>query len=130
MKKLLVGLAGLSLAASLWAATRPAAEQERIDWLLAEISGSDAVFIRNGKEYDGKEAASHLKSKLWFAGKRVQTAREFIVGVASHSEETGKPYEIKRKDGTREPLEKWLTLRLSVFEKGALAGSSGRKPNP
>lgn len=117
-------LAAVPLAA---AATRPVAEQERIDWLLNEMRGSDAVFVRNGKEYDGKQAASHLKSKLWWAGKRVQTAREFIVGVASHSEESGKPYEIKRKDGTREPLETWLTLRLSVFEKGALAGSPGHK---
>jgi hypothetical protein len=124
-----LGLAGLSLTASLWAATRPAAEQERIDWLLAEIRGSDAVFVRNDKEYDGKQAASHLKSKLWWAGKRVQTAREFISGVATHSEESGKPYEIKRRDGTREPLEKWLTLRLSVFEKGALGGST-RKQGP
>ena len=127
MRSLLLGVVALSFAVSVSAATRPAAEQERIDWLLAEIRSSDAVFIRNGKEYDGKAAASHLKSKLWWAGKRVQTAREFIAGIAAHSEESGKPYEIRRKDGTRESLETWLTLRLSVFEKGALAGSSGHK---
>jgi hypothetical protein len=130
MRKLLLGVAGFAVAVSLSAATRPAAEQARIDWLLAEIRGCDAIFIRNGKPYDGKQAASHLKSKLWWAGKRIQTAREFITGVASHSEESGKPYEIQRKDGTREPLEKWLTLRLSVFEKGALAGAPTSKQKP
>ena len=119
MRRFLLGVAGLSLAVSLSAATRPASEQERIDWLLAEIRGSDAVFMRNGKAYDGKQAASHLKSKLWWAGKRVQTVREFIVGVASRSEETGKPYEIRMKDGSHGPLEKWLLERLVVYEKGS-----------
>jgi Family of unknown function (DUF5329) len=116
-------LAAFPLAA---AGERPAAEQEKIDWLLSEIRGSDAVFVRNGKEHDGQQAAAHLKSKLWWAGKRVQTAREFIVGVASHSEASGQPYQIKRKDGTRELLEKWLLQRLAVFEEGAKA----RKPAP
>jgi len=103
------------------AATRPAPEQEAIDWLLSEVKGSDAVFIRNGSEYNGEKAAAHLKSKLFFAGKRVQTAREFIVGVASRSETSGKPYEIRSKDGARQPLEKWLLERLAVFEKGRSA---------
>jgi hypothetical protein len=106
----------------LLAASRPAEEQVKIDWLLAEIKSSDAVFIRNGKEYDGEKAAAHVKSKLWWAGKRVQTAREFIVGVASHSEETGKPYEIRTKDGSQRPLEKWLLERLVVYEKGSKRG--------
>jgi len=105
-------------AALLLAATRPEEEQEKIDWLLAEMKNADAIFIRNGKEYSGDRAASHVKSKLWFAGKLVQTVREFIVGVASFSEETGRPYEICRKDGTQEPLEKWLLERLAVYEKG------------
>jgi len=99
------------------AATRPPEEQEAIDWLLSEVKGSDAVFIRNGSEYNGEKAAAHLKSKLFFAGKRVQTARQFIVGVASRSETTGKPYEIRTKDGVRQPLEKWLLERLTSFEK-------------
>ena len=33
-------------------ASRPEAEQTRIDWLLAEIGNSKGTFIRNGKEYD------------------------------------------------------------------------------
>src|SRR5262249_239110 len=65
-------------------ASRPAGEQTKIDWLLREIGDSKAVFIRNGKEYEADKAVSHLKTKLFFAGSRVQTARQFIVGVASH----------------------------------------------
>jgi uncharacterized protein DUF5329 len=116
-----MAIAAVFVAAVAVAATRPAPEQEAIDWLLSEVKGSDAVFIRNGSEYNGEKAAAHLKSKLFFAGKRVQTAREFIVGVASHSETSGKPYEIRGKDGVRQPLERWLLERLAVFEKGRSA---------
>ena len=109
------------VAANSSAASRPAAEQARIDWLLAEIGNSRATFIRNGKEYDAAKAVSHLKTKLLFAGKRVQTVRQFIVGVASHSEETGKPYEIRQADGKQEPMERWLLERLAAYEKGEAA---------
>jgi hypothetical protein len=109
------------------AAGRPAAEQAKIDWLLVEIRNSKATFIRNGNEYDAAKAVSHLKTKLLFAGRRVQTARQFIVGVASHSEESGKPYEIREPDGKQIPMETWLLERLAVFEKGA---RSQRPPAP
>ena len=112
------------------AASRPAAEQAKIDWLLEEVGSSKATFIRNGKEYDASKAVSHLKTKLMFAGSRVQTAKQFIVGVASHSEESGKPYEIRMPDGNQFKLEVWLLDRLAVREKGESAekgkGSSSR----
>lgn len=102
------------------AAARPPAEQEKIDWLLARIRSSDAVFLRNGSEYDGEKAASHLKTKLFFAGKRVQTAREFIAGVATRSEESGEPYRIRPKgaaSASATPLGDWLLVRLLEHEK-------------
>ncbi len=107
----------LTTAAAL-GASRPAAEQAKIDWLLAEIGNSKATFIRNGVEYKSEKAVSHLKTKLLFAGKRVQNARQFIVGVAARSSETGKPYEIRETDGKRMPMETWLLARLAEYEKG------------
>src|SRR5262249_16958372 len=108
---------GLLLACAVAAATRPAAEQEKIDALLTRMRDSDAVFIRNGKEHTGSAAAAHLKSKLWWAGSRVQTARDFIEGVATRSEESGQPYEIAPKAGPREPLRNWLLRALDALEK-------------
>jgi hypothetical protein len=102
-------------------ASRPEAEQIRIDWLLSEIGNSKGTFIRNGKEYNASTAVSHLKTKLRFAGSRVQTVRQFIVGVASRSSESGKPYEIRLPDGKQQPMEVWLLERLAVYEKGAAA---------
>jgi hypothetical protein len=109
----------LLLAASslLAAPVRPAAEQEKIDFLLGEVKKSDDVFIRNGKEYSGAKASSHLAMKLRFAGKRVQTATDFVLGVASKSEETGKLYEVRTREGHREPLRDWLLARLQLHEK-------------
>lgn len=116
---LLTGGAGflLACAGALASATRPAAEQDKIDALLSLVRGSDAVFIRNGTEHTGPAAAAHLKSKLWWAGNRVQTARDFIDGVASRSEESGLPYEIAPKTGAREPLRAWLLRALEALER-------------
>jgi hypothetical protein len=113
-----VVLGALLATSAALAASRPAAEQAKIDWLLSEVGNSNAVFIRNGTEYDGVKALAHLKMKLFFAGRRVQTARQFIVGVASHSEASGKPYEIRLSDGRQLPLQTWLLERLAVYEKG------------
>ncbi|MGH9318203.1 MAG: DUF5329 family protein [Thermoanaerobaculia bacterium] len=112
------GFAALfALAAGLAAETRPAAEQAKIDWLLAEIQRSNAIFIRNGKEYKASTAVSHLRRKLAASGRRVQTARDFILAVASRSERSGRPYEIRLSDGEREKLQTWLLARLSDHER-------------
>ena len=114
----------LFLGSAAVAAARPAAEQKRIDWLIEEVRHSKGVFIRNGGEYPAAKAVSHLKFKLLMAGKRVQTAKDFIEGVASHSEESGKPYQIRLPGGTARPMKDWLDERLAEYEKGAAARKS------
>ena len=109
------------------AAKRPEAEQAKIDFLLSEIESADATFVRNGSEFDGRKAASHLRTKLFFAGKRVHrmtklgqlvhSAHDFVTGVASHSEESGKPYEIRPHGGAGRPLADWLLERLRRLEE-------------
>lgn len=108
----------LLFAGSGLAASRPAAEQKRIDWLIEEVRSSRGVFLRNGEEYQASKAVSHLKFKLMMAGKRVQTVKDFIEGVASHSQESGKPYQIRLPDQPARPMKDWLYERLAVFEKG------------
>jgi hypothetical protein len=58
-----------------------------------------AVFIRNGSEYDGAKAADHLRTKLKYAGNKVQTAEQFIDELATASSMTGKAYKIRYADG-------------------------------
>jgi hypothetical protein len=96
---------------------RSAAEQGKIEFLLGEVKKSDDVFIRNGKQFSGSRASAHLATKLRFAGNRVHTATEFVLGIASRSEESGKPYEVITREGHREPLRDWLLARLQLHEK-------------
>jgi hypothetical protein len=117
-KSAVAALLALALARTAFAAAvRPPEEQAKIDFLIGEVKKSEEVFLRNGSEYSGKRAASHLSLKLRFAGKRVQTAMDFVLGVASKSEESGKLYEVRTREGHREPLRDWLLARLQLHEK-------------
>lgn len=123
----------LLLSAGLFARppVRPTAEQTKIDYLLGELRASPETFIRNGREHSGKRAASHLARKLSFAGRRVQTARDFVHGIGSRSLDSGKPYLVRSSDGKQRPLSQWLLDRLDRYEKENLpkatppAGRSG-----
>jgi len=106
-------------------AKRPEAEQKKIDALIEDVGQSNAIFIRNGVEYEAVKAVSHLKFKLFMAGSRVQTVRDFIDGVASHSEETKKPYLIRPAGAAAAmPLRDWLLRRLAEREKTAGGAAS------
>ena len=52
------------------------------------------------------------------AGKRVQTVRDFIEGVASHSQETGEALPDPCAEQPARPMKDWLNARLAEFEKG------------
>ena len=124
---LFAALLGLPIALAA-APVRPAVEQAKIDFLLAEIESSRETFIRNGREYTGKKAASHLARKLRFAGKRVQTARDFVVGIGSRSLDSGKPYLVRASDGKERPLAEWLFERLDRYHRGLAKAAPASKP--
>ncbi|MHC4408506.1 MAG: DUF5329 family protein [Planctomycetota bacterium] len=88
-------------------------EASRIEALLEAMEGSDGlIFIRNGKEYGGAEAAEHLRRKWNATADRVRTAEQFIEFLATKSSMSGKAYQIRLKDGTVVPSARWLTERL------------------
>lgn len=94
-------------------------EERKIEFLLNEISRLDAVFIRNDSEYTPDEAVRHLRMKLqsglksWFApAKEKWTAELFIDKIASKSSLSGKPYQIRFKDGVTRLSRAWLTEKL------------------
>ena len=60
-------------------------EKKKIEFLISSVENlKRAKFIRNGSEYDGKEAAEHLRMKLQNA-LVVETADDFIRLCASKS---------------------------------------------
>src|SRR4249919_1231185 len=75
-------------------------EAAKIQALISSVEQlKGAVFIRNGVEYDGAKAAEHLRRKLGYAGKKVQTAEQFIDMLATGSSMSGRPYRIRFADG-------------------------------
>jgi hypothetical protein len=93
-------------------------EVEKIEQILTRLTKSDAIFIRNSNEYDGKTAASHLRTKWSAAGSRVKTAKDFIEALASKSSSSGKPYQIREKDGTLLSSQEWFERMLADIETG------------
>jgi hypothetical protein len=99
-------------------------ERNKIERLLEALKTSDAVFIRNGVDYSGADAAAHLRRKWNSAGDKIKTAQQFIDELASKSSSSGKPYQIRRADGTIVDSQGWFEALLSTIE----AKQTGAKP--
>ena len=102
-------------------------EPQKIEALLAAIEHSGATFVRNGAEYQPERAVEHLRDKLERAGAKIQSARDFIEGVASRSEASGKPYEMILPDKTRTNTHEWLLAKLAELEGPAAKPSPGKQ---
>lgn len=53
-------------------------ESEKIEKLLYLIAHADLIFIRNGSEHSGSEAAAHLRKKWNYAKGEIHTVNDFI----------------------------------------------------
>jgi len=98
-------------------APAPPTDAQAIEALIQAVSQLEgAVFIRNGSEHAPKAAADHLRLKWKNAGNRVKTAPDFIRLCASESSLSGKPYEIRFKDGRTVLSRDWLWTELKRME--------------
>ena len=100
------------------ASAREAKQDARIEHLISSVEKLEgAKFIRNGTEYNPKDAGSHLRMKLGKAGDKVKTAEDFIDGIASKSSTSGKPYQIRKSDGTVVDTKPYFYTRLKEYDK-------------
>lgn len=112
---LVMGVISLLLAGSLAAATLT--ESQKVDLLISKIAElKGAVFIRNGTEHGAKEAAEHLQLKRGKAGKRFDTAEQFIECCASKSSLSGSDYLIRFSDGHTEKAGDFLRQQLKQLD--------------
>ena len=120
MKFLLACLLALLLPLAASAAAPTAlSESEKIEQLIASVQNlKGAVFVRNGSEYNGVDAASHLRMKWKKAGKRVKTADDFIRLCASQSYLSGKKYQIRFADGRTVDSEQFFNEQLRKIAAG------------
>ena len=97
-------------------------ELQKIYRLLAHIETSEVGFIREGNEYNSKEAAIYLRLKFSRTEVKVKTLEEFIDKIASRSSTTGRPNMIKLPDGSTVEAKDWFkeqaeTLAQRPIEK-------------
>jgi len=100
------------------AAELPARERQKIEALIHHVEQlSEAVFIRNNKEYSAKTAATFLRGKWDATLEDITTARDFIAKVGSMSSTSGQPYRIRFKDGHEVSSGEYLRTVLQQFEQ-------------
>lgn len=119
------------LLTTLFAIAAFAAENEpvskTVDYLIAQVEKSSEVkFIRNGDEHNAKDAAKHMRRKYDHFKKEIKTPEDFIEKCAAKSELSGKPYMIKKADGSTMKCEDWMKALLDERRKSAASPS----PNP
>lgn len=90
-----------------------ATENKEIDYLLSYLADSGCSFIRNGEEYEAKEARNHLKMKYNYAKGRIKTAEDFIDKIASKSSLSRKPYTVHCGE-VQTPSKEWLGKALAA----------------
>jgi hypothetical protein len=92
-------------------------EKEKIEELIKHVEDlPDAVFVRNGSEYDAKTAGKFLRGK-WDKEANVKTAKDFIARVASVSSTTGQPYLIRFQGGREVKAGDYLSAELEKIER-------------
>ena len=107
------------------AADASSADKEKIEALISSIEGlKDAVFLRNGSEYDAKTAAKFLRGKWNSHTKEIGNASDFIEKAASVSSTSGKPYLIHFKDGKEVKCGDFLKEQLEKLKSGKLGAGS------
>src|SRR5258706_8310686 len=90
-----------------------------IDHLIAQVEKSEFKFIRNGDEHTGKEAAEHMRRKYNHFKKEIKTPEDFIEKCAAKSELSGKPYMMKKTDGSMVKCQDWMKAQLEERRKGS-----------
>jgi hypothetical protein len=116
-RRLCLALLGTLCSAATWA-DPTAAESARIDRLIAAVAHrGDIRFLRNGKDYDGKQAADFLRGKLKWRIEKVATVQDFIEQIGTRSTTSGMAYQVRLADGRTLPSAEFLRQELRRIEK-------------
>jgi len=89
-----------------------------INYLLTTMGSTDCTFIRNGKEYDAKDAEAHLRMKHKRGQRYASTSEDFIENLASQSSMSKKPYYIACEGKEKVESGAWLMQLLVEYRAG------------
>ena len=121
MRRYSVMLLGAILFVFSFASVHADALDDEIAHLIDFIRHSSCTFIRNGSEYDGAQAADHVKAKYDYYKSDIKTVEDFIERAASKSMLSGKPYEVRCADGKIIPAADWIRTEDGAYRAGKSA---------
>ena len=88
-----------------------------IQHLIAYVAHSDLTFVRNARQYTGKEASEHIQKKCAHFRDEIKMPEDFIELCASRSLVSGKPYLVINQKGETIGTKEWLTAELALYKK-------------
>ncbi len=106
------------------AANPKPSEAQKIMYLVQILRASKQIFIRNGSQFTGRQAADGMLWKMkrqQAVGHSYQTTEEFISRVATYSKTSGLPYEMLLENNEKIQLSEVLRNELSSLN-AILAG--------
>lgn len=88
---------------------------DEIDYLISSVGRNGCSFIRNDRNYRGREAREHLQSKRQRNERLFASTEEFIGKIASESATSGKPYQIRCRGQQEIAANEWFTSLLEQY---------------
>lgn len=84
------------------------------------VAASECIFTRNGINYKGSEALTHINRKEAYFKKKITTTEDFIRLAATKSEISGKRYTVTCAADSTVNLSEWLLQALTEFRKSTV----------
>jgi hypothetical protein len=123
---LIIGVSLVVLRLAVGGEVPPREDPEQvIQYLVAFVADSDWTFIRNGKEYTGRQAAAHMTRKYEHFKERIGSPEDFIRLAASQSLVSARPYLVRNRKGRELRSEEWLLGVLNDYRKAKSAPKPG-----
>ena len=92
-------------------------QQSEVTHLITYLQTSDCKMIRNGKAYDGEEAARHVRRKYDHFRKEIDSTEEFIKYSATKSLMSSKLYQVQCPGQPAVPSRDWLLAELNRYRE-------------
>ena len=89
--------------------------QDEISHLLGFVSATQCSYERNGKSYNGKDAAKHIRKKYRYFKDQIDSTEKFIELSATKSTMSGKYYMIYCDDRLGIRSQQWLLDELNHY---------------
>lgn len=89
-----------------------------IAFLKTQITDSTCVFTRNGVNYKGSEAITHINRKQDYFKEKIASTEDFVRLAATKSETSGLNYTVMCEQQI-ENLGDWLLKKLAIYRKQA-----------